>query len=230
MATLKQLARQVVFGTYRLLLKRPVEALFHIYWYYHVPKLTFLGVGTIQNPMDMWVKQELIYEVKPDLIIEAGTHRGGSALYYATLLEHVNPNAKVVTIDIESKVTKAREYPIFQKTCECLLGDSTSPEIVAQVRERAAGKKVMVILDRMHRRDHVLKEMELYAPLVSVGSYLFVEDTDVNGHPVMPNYGPGPFEAVQEFMKNHGREFIIDRSHENLGFTLHPSGLLKRVA
>ena len=73
------------------------------------------------------------------------------------------------------------------------------------------------------------KEMELYGRLVSPGSYLIVEDTDINGHPVMPNYGPGPHEAVVEYQKNHPGEFVIDKSREKMGFTCFPDGFLKRV-
>jgi cephalosporin hydroxylase len=86
----------------------------------------------------------------------------------------------------------------------------------------------MVSLDSDHHKDHVLKELKLYGPLVTPGNYLVVEDTDINGHPVMPRWGPGPMEAVEEFMKNNS-DFIQDRSREKFGVTLFPGGWLKRV-
>ena len=225
----ESLLRKVAFAPYALFLRKIVNTLFHIDWYYHMPKMGFLGVGTIQNPMDMWVKQEILFDVKPDVVIECGTHRGGTALYYATLMAAFNPEGRIITIDIENKVQKAGEYEVFRKYCQRIMGDSTSAAVVSQVAAQTRGKKVLVILDSLHTKDHVLKEMELYGRLVSPGSYLIVEDTDINGHPVMPNYGPGPHEAVVEYQKNHPGEFVIDKSREKMGFTCFPDGFLKRV-
>jgi cephalosporin hydroxylase len=129
-----------------------------------------------------------------------------------------------LTIDIE-------EYPGRPQNARItyLLGSSTSDAIIQQVRNSIRpGEKVMVSLDSDHHQDHVLKELKLYGPLVTPGNYLVVEDTDINGHPVMPRWGPGPMEAVEEFMKNNS-DFIQDRSREKFGVTLFPGGWLKRV-
>jgi cephalosporin hydroxylase len=179
--------------------------------------------------MDMWVKQEILFEVKPDLIIECGTHRGGTALYYATLMAVINPEARIITIDVENRVERAGTYDVFKKHCTQILGDSTSPDVAEQVKALAQGKKVLVVLDSLHRKEHVLKEMELYGPLVTPGSYMIVEDTDINGHPVMPNYGPGPHEAVMEYLKAHPGAFSVDRLADKMLFSLHPDGYLKKL-
>ena len=86
----------------------------------------------------------------------------------------------------------------------------------------------MVILDSDHNRDHVLKEMELYSPLVTRGSYLVVEDTNINGNPVLADFGPGPAEAVREFLQHHN-EFEVDRNMEKFYMTFSPGGYLRRV-
>jgi len=223
----KKIFRAVVYAPYKLLIRPIVNALFHIDWYYDAPRVNFLGIGIIQNPMDMWVKQEIIYDAKPEIIIECGTHRGGTALYYAMLLSAMGSEAKVVTIDIGTKLRTA-DHPLFRKHCLFLSGSSTSDEVVSQVKALAKGKRTLVILDSDHSRDHVRKEMELYGPLVSPGSYLIVEDTNINGHPVAPFNGPGPHEAIESYMKDHPGEFEIDRSREKMRVTFFPGGYLRK--
>ena len=95
------------------------------------------------------------------------------------------------------------------------------------VRERAAGKSVMVILDSDHTRDHVLAELRAYAPIVTPGQYLVVEDSNINGHPVFPGFGPGPMEALQAFLAETG-EFEVDRSREKFLVTFNPGGYLRK--
>jgi cephalosporin hydroxylase len=188
----------------------------------------WLGIPALQNPNDLWITQELIHEVKPDFVVEAGTGHGGSAVAWASFLAHVTPTGRVITIDIKDRITDARKLPIWRQRVDFLLGSSTAPEIVAEVTRRVRGKRVLVILDSDHRKDHVLAELRAYAPLVPVGGYVIVQDTNVNGNPVLPSHGPGPMEAVQEFVRSDTR-FEIDRTRERLLFTLHPMGYLKRV-
>lgn len=188
----------------------------------------WLGIHTEQNPNDVWVTQEILHEVRPDFVVETGTRFGGSAALWATLLQQINPQARVITIDIEDQVTDARRLPVVQRSVDFLVGSSTAPEIVAQVQQRVKGKRTVVILDSDHSRDHVFKEMQLYAPIVSTGSYLIVQDTNVNGHPMLPAFGPGPWEAVEAFLPDHP-EFQVDSTRERLLFTMHPRGYLKRV-
>jgi cephalosporin hydroxylase len=188
----------------------------------------WMGVRTLQNPNDVWITQEIIHDVKPDYIIEAGTAEGGSAAAWATFLSQANPAGRVITIDIEDKTRNARAIPIWPERVEFVLGSSTAPETVAKITRQVKGKRVLVILDSDHAKDHVLAEMKAYAPLVPVGSYLIVQDTNINGHPVLPNSGPGPMEAVLEFLATDTR-FQVDRSRERMLFTMHPMGYLKRV-
>jgi cephalosporin hydroxylase len=188
----------------------------------------WMGIRTMQNPNDVWITQEIIHDVKPDYIVEAGTAEGGSAAAWATFLAQVNPAGRVITIDIEDHAAEARKLPIWQERVEFLLGSSTAPDIVAEVVRRVKDKRVLVLLDSDHRRDHVLAELKAYAPLVGVGSYVIVQDTNVNGHPVLPSFGPGPMEAVTEFLAAD-RRFEADRRRERMLFTMHPMGYLKRL-
>jgi cephalosporin hydroxylase len=188
----------------------------------------WMGVQALQNPNDVWITQEIIHDVKPDYIIEAGTAAGGSAAAWATFLAQVNPAGRVITIDIEDQIREARNIPVWRERVDFVLGSSTAPETVAMITRRVQGKRVLVILDSDHSKDHVLAELKAYAPLVPVGSYLIVQDTNINGHPVLPEFGPGPMEAVLEFLANDTR-FEADRSRERMLFTMHPMGYLKRV-
>ena len=191
-------------------------------------KNSFLGIRTLQNPLDVWVTFEIIHRVKPDVIVETGTLQGGSAALWAMFLEHVNPEGRVITIDIENESAEARELPISRRCVDYLIGSSTDPEIVEEVRRRVAGKRVLVILDSAHYMDHVLDELQAYAPMVSQGSYIVVQDTAMNGHPTAPDYGPGPYEAVEAFLAETG-DFVADHSRERLMMTNNPMGFLKRV-
>jgi cephalosporin hydroxylase len=183
----------------------------------------WLGVSVQKCPPDLWIYQEIIYETRPDLIIECGTARGGSALYLASICELLGCG-QVVTIDVIPQPGRLQHPRITYLT-----GSSTSSEIIEQVRALAAGAtKVMVVLDSDHHKDHVLQEMRIYSSLVSVGCYLIVEDTILNGHPVVPDFGPGPWEAVEEFLReNH--DFEIDKRREKFMLTANPNGYLKRI-
>ncbi len=110
-----------------------------------------------------------------------------------------------------------------------LFGSSTSDAIFQEVKNSIhPGERVMVSLDSDHHKAHVLNELRLYSTIVTVGNYLVVEDTDINGHPILPEFGPGPMEAVEEFLKNNP-DFMQDRSREKFGVTMFPGGWLKRV-
>ena len=183
----------------------------------------WLGTPTQQCPLDLWVFQEIMHETKPDVLVEAGTFKGGSAGYYAALFDAMG-RGRVITIDIE----KQPNLPVHPRITY-LLGSSTSDEIVEKVKSLIKpGEKVMVILDSDHRRDHVYRELEKYNDIVTPGNYLIVQDTHFNGHPILPKFGPGPYEAVQDFLKTTDR-FSVDRSREKLLMTFNPSGFLKRV-
>ncbi len=180
-----------------------------------------LGVKTDKCPLDLWIYQEMIYETKPDVIIETGTNKGGSTLFFASVCELID-HGQVITVDVEDY--GAPSHPRITK----ILGNSVSEEVVKTVEGLVNGKRAMVVLDSAHNKEHVLKEMELYGPLVSRGCYLTVEDTNVNGHPVFPEYGPGPMEAVEEFMREN-EDFVIDPTREKFMLTFFPKGFLKRI-
>jgi cephalosporin hydroxylase len=182
-----------------------------------------------QNPNDAWIIQEIISETKPDIIIEAGTYYGGSALMWATILEQVNPQGKIYTIDIEDHTAEAKLRSIWQNKVEFILASSTDKAVVERLANIAKDKRVLVILDSDHSKNHVLAELNLYAAMVNKGSYIIVQDTNVNGHPAYSDFGPGPMEAVHEFLSTN-KDFQIDKSRERLLFTMYPNGYLKKIA
>jgi len=182
----------------------------------------WLGVPIEKCPLDLWIYQEIIFEVKPDVIIECGTAYGGSALFLASICDLVN-NGKVITIDIADKGRPKHKRITY------LLGSSTSKEIIEKVRSLIKGMdKVMVSLDSDHHKEHVLNELRIYSKFVTKGSYLIVEDTNINGHPVLPEFGPGPMEAVEEFLKEN-KDFVVDKTKEKFYLTFYPNGYLKKI-
>jgi len=183
----------------------------------------WLGVPIAKCPLDLWICQEIIFELKPDIIIECGTAYGGSALFFASMCDLVD-NGKVITIDIEDREDRPQHRRI-----KYLLGSSTSKEIVDDVKGLIRDKnKVMVNLNSEHSKQHVLNELRIYSKLVTNGSYLIVEDTNINGHPVCPDFGPGPMEAVDEFLKEN-KDFIVDKSKEKFFLTFNPKGYLLKI-
>ena len=191
-------------------------------------KTKWLGITSEQTPTDNWSMQEIIDEIRPDYIIEAGTFNGGTTLFYASVLSYVNPNGQVITIDVEPQVADASKRPLWKQRVELIVGSSVEPRVTDHIAQEVRDKTVLVTLDSLHTHDHVLKEMEIYSKLVTPGSYLVVQDTNLNGHPVLPQWGPGPMEAVQEFLRTHDN-FVVDRGREKFLLTFYPGGWLKRV-
>ena len=199
---------------------------------------SWMGRPIIQYPQDMIAMQEIIWQLKPDLIIETGVAHGGSLIYYASLLELIG-KGEILGIDIDIREQNRKEiesHPMF-KRIKMLQGSSVSREIADQVKAAAAGKQtVLVSLDSNHSEEHVLQELELYAPLVTKGSYCVVFDTiveDVAPSPNLPNrpwgHGNNPKTAVWKYIKDHP-EFQIDESIDNkLLISVAPSGYLKRI-
>lgn len=180
----------------------------------------WLGVKVQKCPLDVWVYQEILVEKRPDVIVECGTRFGGSALFMATVCDSIG-NGRVISIDLFD-LREGLTHPRI----DFRLGNSVDERIVASVRSRIRAKEsVMVVLDSDHHLPHVLREMELYGPLVSQGQYMIVEDTNINGNPVAPHFGPGPKEAVEQFLSGHP-EFTVDRSREKFFLTFNPGGYL----
>jgi cephalosporin hydroxylase len=181
----------------------------------------FLGYPLQKSPMDMMAYQTLIYDVRPDVIIECGTWHGASALYFATLMECLN-HGVVFTIDIAAWPERPKHERIVYIT-----GSSVDEEIVKTLRTHAEHfPRVVVILDSDHRKDHVAAELQAYAQCVTVGSYLVVEDTNIHGHPIRMDYPEGPWEALHDWLPGHP-EFEIDRQLEPI-YTNNPDGWLRR--
>ena len=183
----------------------------------------WLGQRLLKCPFDLWVYQEILFETKPSLIIETGTFEGGSAYYLATLCDLIG-RGRIITIDVKAQASRP-EHPRI----EYWAGSSTDPDIVRRLKSATEGQHVMLILDSDHRRAHVADELRTLSPLVSKGAYLVVEDTSLNGHPLVPEFGPGPMEAVTEFLKDR-TDFDVDRSREKFYMTFNPSGYLRRRA
>ncbi len=202
-------------------------------------KTNWLGFQTLKCPLDMWIYQEIICDIKPDYVIECGTWNGGSALFLATICDLIKKGT-IITIDfppalsalkLSNAVSNDPNLPLpSHSRIKYITGSSIEMETINQVRNLISSStdKIMVILDSDHKKDHVLKEMELYSLLVSKDSYLIVEDTNLNGHPVVPEHGEGPMEAINEFLKTHD-EFIIDKEKEKFLMTFNPNGYLKRI-
>jgi cephalosporin hydroxylase len=206
--------------------------------YNYTYNFTWLGIPIIQFPQDMIALQEIIWTVKPDLIIETGIARGGSMIFLASMLELLGGNRKVVGIDIdirEHNRTRIETHRMAHRI-KMIQGSSVASAVVDQVRAIAVDRKgIMVILDSNHTHEHVRKEIELYAPLVTRGSYLIVFDTSIEDAPV--DFFPGrpwakgnnPRTAVWEFLQTSDR-FVIDKELENkLLITVAPDGYLRCV-
>lgn len=208
------------------------ESAKHKYTYH----FSWMGRPIIQLPQDMMAMQEIIWQVKPDLVIECGIAHGGSILYYASLLE-LQGHGEVLGIDrdIRAHNREAIEaHPMFKRV-SMIEGSSLDPAIVEQVRAAAAGKKVIVVLDSNHTHEHVLQELRLYAPLVSVDSYCVVMDTVVENMPedAFPDRpwgkGDNPRTAVWAYLEEN-RDFEIDSQiHNKLLITVAEDGYLRRV-
>jgi len=185
----------------------------------------WMGVDVLKNPFDMWAYQEVIYETRPDVIVECGTYFGGSALYFAHLCDCLGLETKIVSIDIR-KVAHAPSHPRI----EWIRGSSVDIDIFHRVEKMIKpGDDVMVILDSCHVKEHVYKELLCYAPLVTVGNYIVIEDTCINGNPILPGWGEGPMEAVRDFLEKHGDQFSIDKEREQFLLTSAPDGWLRRL-
>ncbi len=199
---------------------------------------SWLGRPIIQFPQDVMAMQEIVWQVKPDLIVETGIAHGGSLIFYASMLELMGGEGRVLGIDVDIRAhnrVEIEKHPLSRRI-QMIEGSSVDARVIARVRKLAAGKKsVLVALDSNHTHEHVRRELEHYSPLVTKGSYLVVFDTIIEDMPedAFPDrpWGKGnnPKTAVHEFLKTNKR-FVIDKSiEEKLLITVAPDGYLKCI-
>lgn len=177
----------------------------------------------------MWNYQEILYSLNPSLVIEFGTRCGGSALFFSGVMRQIGNRFKLLSVDIDAEMVseRARRDPDI----ELLTMSSLDPKVAQRITalRRQYSGPAFVILDSDHSKAHVLAEMKLLRPVLVSGDYLVVEDTNVNGHPVLPWHGPGPFEAVSEYFEQHPDDYILDTARESkFGFTFATRGFLIR--
>lgn len=204
-------------------------------YHYH---FTWLGRPIIQLPQDIVAVQEIIWRVQPDLIIETGVAHGGSLILSASMLELLGGDRRVLGIDVALRPNNEvliKEHPLA-KRIDLIAGSSIDEQVISRVREAAENRRrVMVILDACHSHAHVLRELQLYSPFVTAGSYLIVFDTLID---LLPDrlfcdrpWGPGnnPLTAVREFLRGCD-QFEIDRSiTDKLLLTAAPDGYLRCI-
>ena len=184
----------------------------------------WLGYNVLKCPLDLWIYQEIIFENKPDIIIEAGTMGGGTSLFLASMCDAIG-NGTVISIDLQN-TNHTDELPKHPRLIY-VSGDSISDKTIEYINMYTyPNKKVMVILDTDHRKEHVLKELNLYSKLITKDQYLIVEDTNLN-HPNPAGF-EGPMEAIDEFLKEN-KDFVIDESKNKFYLTFNPNGYLKKL-
>jgi cephalosporin hydroxylase len=201
-------------------------------WYYNTTvwhKTTWMGVDCWKWVGDMWNYQEILFELKPSLVIEFGTWRGGSALFFASVMRQIGEPFKVLSVDVDHGTLD----PAARRDSDILFVESGSTvpaiaEHIQRLKSEFPGR-VFAILDSDHSMNHVLAEMKLLRPLLSAGDYLIVEDSNVNGHPVLPGWGPGPYEAIEAYEHEFPTDYKHDVARENkFGWTFAPNGFLIR--
>ncbi|OBB17919.1 rhamnosyl O-methyltransferase [Mycobacteriaceae bacterium 1482268.1] len=201
-------------------------------WYYGTMRqnqMTWMGIPCWKSTSDMWNYQEILWDLGPGLVVEFGTNAGGSAVFFAHLMRQTGRPFHVLSVDISHRaLTDAARLDPDVTFVE---SSSTDPEIgkrIGQLKEAYPGP-VFAILDSDHTCDHVLAEMKLLRPLLTTGDYLVVEDSNINGHPVMPGWGPGPFEAIEAYEAQYPADYSHDVKREaKFGWTFATNGYLIR--
>lgn len=206
----------------------PTES-YHRWYYEHEvwEGVKFLGVVTNKSVSDMWNYQEILSELGPGLVVEFGTRFGGSALFFAVVGRAIHPDLQVLSVDVRHDEVDPK---VLQHSAIHLLrSSSTQPEVAARILDmrRAHPGPVFFILDSDHSKEHVLGELELLRGVVTTGDYVVVEDGNINGHPVLPEWGEGPTEALAAYFEAYPDDYRLDSKREaKFGFTFAPGGFL----
>jgi cephalosporin hydroxylase len=189
-------------------------------------QVTWMGTPTFKNILDVWIYQEIIYEIQPDVIVEIGSKYGGSTKYFANLLDILG-KGMVISIDIDRSV-----YNLVHKRVRVLTGNCSDPKIISKVAYLCQGKTVLVIQDGDHRRKQALEDLENYSKFVSLNSYFIMEDGIVdlfNNGDGLGFKDEGPLAAIEDFLSRNSN-FVIDSVRERYILTYNPKGFLKRIS
>jgi len=204
---------------------------YHLWFYDNLiwKQRSWAGVPIQKSPLDLWNYQEIIFALRPDLVIEFGSAAGGSALFFADVLNASQiENGKVISVD----VTHASIDPRAKACSKIGFVEASSTDKLVQemlLNERQAVRRAFAILDSDHSKTHVYDEMTSLRPVLRPGDYLVVEDGNINGHPVLPEWGEGPFEAIAQYMMDYPDDYEYDRQRESaFGWTFSPNGFLIR--
>jgi cephalosporin hydroxylase len=202
-------------------------------WYYNTgvwQQTTWMGVQTYKSPMDMWNYQEILVSLQPSVVIEFGTWHGGSALFFSSVMQQIGRPYVVVSVDITaSRISEKTKSDPHIRLLTMSSDVQELKETLAEIRNKNPGP-AFAILDSDHSKQHVLAEMTNLRNILVAGDFLVVEDSNVNGHPVGKSFGPGPYEAIQEYFRMfpHDYEHDFDRERK-FGFSFAPNGFLRRL-
>jgi len=186
-----------------------------------VNKRTWLGVHIIKYPTDLFLYQMMMYERKPDFLLETGTYKGGGTLFFASMFDLIG-HGHVISVDYRKLYQRTHPRVTY------ITGTSTSDTTLKQIRDMVGSGSVMAVLDSNHHRGFVKRELVAYGRLVTSGQYLVCEDGYLNGHPIKPDYGPGPYEAVEWYLR-HNSNFVQDPLNEVYMVTMTPNGWLRKL-
>lgn len=201
----------------------PVKKVLEIMQWRSNEQTTYFGVTAIKNPLDFWVYREIIFQIKPDVIVEIGNYCGGGTLALAHILDHMS-KGRVIGLDVDHR----RIAPIVRRHPRITLITGDACESFDTVRELIKDKDtVLIIEDSAHTCEHTLSVLRKFSPLITPGSYFIVEDSICHhGVDVGPN--PGPYEAIEQFIQENS-DFDVDRTKESFFITWNPMGFLKKI-